>query len=194
MRFPKINPAFLALPFALALAGAQQTGQPQMTAEMRARMEQMRPVQDLAQTIRLLPELEKNKATVVTKSQAKTLLSILTTLQKATAVQPNNAKKYLAQIEDKILTDKQLTALDALMLKAEKEREAQRAKRQQSGQGNGARIPGLPGGFLPGQNGQPQGGQNAQGAQPGQPGQFNPFTQGRGADELKKYIAVLQKK
>ncbi|SMB79191.1 hypothetical protein [Deinococcus hopiensis] len=201
MRFSKINPALLALPFALTLASAQQggggtgTGQRQMTPEMRARMAQMRPIIDLSQTVRLLPELEKNKTTAVTKAQAKSLLTILTALQKASAVQPNDAKKYLAQIEDKILTDKQLTAMDTLMLNAEKERAAQRAKRQQGGQTGRARIPGIPGGLLPGQGGQRQGGQNGQGQNgQGQPGQFNPFKGGRGSDELKAYISVLQKK
>lgn len=192
----KLNPALWALPFVLTLASAQQsaTTQRQMTPEMRARMAQMQPILDLSQTVRLLPELEKNRATAVTRAQAKTLLGILTTLQKANAVQPNDASKYLTQIEDRILTDRQLTALDALLLKAEKEREAQRAARQ-SGQGTQARIPGLPGGLISGQNGPRQNGQaqNAQG-QNGQPGQFNPFKTGRGADELKKYIATLQKK
>ncbi|SMB77852.1 hypothetical protein [Deinococcus hopiensis] len=199
MRFNHTRTLLFALPFTLTLASAQQgggqAGQRQMTPEMRARMQQMQPILDLSQTVRLLPDLEKNKATALTKAQAKSLLTILTTLQKASAVQPNDAKKYLTQIEDKILTDKQLTALDAAMLKAEKEREAQRARRQ-SGQGAGARIPGVPGGFLPGAGGRRPGGQNAQGqnGQGGQPGQFNPFKQGRGADELKKYISALQKK
>ncbi|WP_019585404.1 hypothetical protein [Deinococcus apachensis] len=191
----------------LPVAAAQQSSRsgqnaPQLTPEMRARMAQMQPIMDLSQTVRLLPDLEKNKATAVTKAQARQLLPILTALQKAKAVQPNDAKKYLTQIEDKILTGKQLTALDDLTLKAEQEREARRAQAQQSGQGGqgGFRIPGVPGGLgaqraagtgqnRAGQNGQGQGG-------PGnfQPGQFNPFAQGRGADALKQYIAVLQKK
>ncbi|MBZ9750423.1 hypothetical protein K7W42_06060 [Deinococcus sp. HMF7604] len=186
-----------------SFAAAQTSGQPQMSAEQRARMTQMQAVMDLAQTVRLLPELEKNKTTALTKAQAKVLLPILTTIQKAASVQPNDAKKYLTQIEDKVLTSKQLTALDTLMLKAEKEREAQRAQRQAGSQGGQARIPGVPGGFLPGQGqGQRPSGQAGQGAQAardgqaqgGQPGQFNPFKQGRSADDLKKYIAALQKK
>ncbi|THF71468.1 hypothetical protein E7T06_02295 [Deinococcus sp. Arct2-2] len=168
----------------------------QMTPEMRARMAAMQPVLDLSQTVRLLPELEKNKATAVTKTQAKTLLTILTTLQKASAVQPNDAKKYLAQIEDKILTEKQLTALDTLLIKAEQAQQAQRAARQS---GQPARIPGLPGGLLGGQR---PGGQTAQRssgtAQAGvgqrQPGAFNPFKEGRGADMLTSYLALLKKK
>ena len=182
------------------LASAQQTGQT-LTAEQRARIAQMQPINDLSQTVRLLPELEKNKATAATKTQAKSLLTLLATLQKAAAIQPNDAKKYLTQIEDKILSDKQLTALDALVIKAEKEREAQRTQRQAGGQsGAGVRIPGLPGGIGGGQrpagqggSGANAGGQNAQGGQ-FDPTKFNPFKTGRGADALKTYIAALQKK
>lgn len=198
---------FLTATLALAtLASAQQDGQ-NLTAEQRARMAQMQSINDLSQDIRLLPELEKNKATAMTKTQARSLLALFATLQKATSIQPNDARKYLAQIEDKILTDKQLTALDALVIKAEKEREAQRAQRQASGQGQGGvRIPGVPGGFgggFGGQGGQRPGGQGAgganaggQGGQGGQfdPAKFNPFKTGRGADALKAYITVLQKK
>lgn len=188
-----------------SVAAAQQNNSAsgsgfQMTPELRARMAAMQPILDLSQTVRLLPELEKNKATAVTKTQAKTLLNILTTLQKASAVQPNDAKKYLTQIEDKILTEKQLTALDTLVIKAEKEQQAQRAARQ-SGQTGGqtARVPGLPGGLLGGQSTQRQAGTGQAGtAQAGagqrQPGAFNPFKEGRGAETLNSYIALLKKK
>lgn len=192
----------LTLSLLTGLASAQQNTPratpPQMTAEMRTRMAQMQPITDLAETVRLLPELEKNKATAVTRTQAKSLLSILTALQKAAAVQPNDAKKYLAQIEDKILTGKQLTALDSLLLKAEEQRAASRAQAQRSGQTGQPRIPGMP---LPGMTGQGQnrtrqGGQNQAGQGPGarQPGQFNPFKQGRTAEALTAYMKVLQKK
>ncbi|MFB9993253.1 hypothetical protein ACFFLM_14870 [Deinococcus oregonensis] len=182
-----------------SLAAAQQRNPAsgsgfQMTPEMRARMAAMQPIMNLSQTVRLLPELEKNKATAVTKTQAKTLLTILTTLQKASAVQSNDAKKYLTQIEDKILTEKQLTALDTLMIKAEKEQQAQRAARQS---GQTARVPGIPGNLLGGQRARSTGGQNAAG-QAGtgqrQPGAFNPFKEGRGAEALNSYIALLKKK
>jgi len=192
----------LTLSLLTGLASAQQNTPratpPQMTAEMRTRMAQMQPITDLAETVRLLPELEKNKATAVTRTQAKSLLSILTALQKAAAVQPNDAKKYLAQIEDKILTGKQLTALDSLLLKAEEQRAASRAQAQRSGQTGQPRIPGMP---VPGMDGQGQsrtrqGGQNQAGQGPGarQPGQCNPFKQGRTAEALTAYMKVLQKK
>ncbi|THF87092.1 hypothetical protein E7T09_07950 [Deinococcus sp. KSM4-11] len=179
------------------LAAAQQTQQRQLTPEMQARMKQMQPIFDLAQDIRLLPDLEKNPATAMTKAQAKLLLPILTSLQKAAGIQPNDAKKYLSQIEDKIMTEGQLTAMDDLQLKAEQERAARRAQAQASG-GAGVRIPGVPGagGFGGGQRPGGQNGAQGQNGQGGnfQPGQFNPFKQGRQADALKAYIMVLQKK
>ncbi|MBB6017100.1 hypothetical protein ACFP9V_22875 [Deinococcus radiopugnans] len=189
------NVLVLTTVLALAtLAFAQQGGQT-LSAEQRARMTQMQPANDLAQDIRLLPGLEKNKATAVTKAQARSLLSILTTLQKATSIQPNDAKKYLTQIEDKILTDTQLTALDALVIKDEKEREAQRAQRQATGQNSaGVLLPGnlggLGGGAASGRNTVNAGAQGSQ----FDPSKFNPFKDGRGADALKTYIAALQKK
>jgi len=191
----------LALTLALLGAAHAQTGTPgqrQMTPEMQARLKAMQPVTDLAQIVRLLPDLEKNKTTALTKAQAKLLLPILTAVQKASSVQPGDAKKYLTQIEDKVLTDRQLTALDSLMLKAEQEREARRTQSQGSGQAQ--RVPGLPGGLggvLGGQGQRPGGaGQAPTGpsGQGGQPGTFNPFKQGRMAEQLGAYIKVLQKK
>lgn len=183
----------------LPVAGAQsaapsgQNARPQPTPEMRARMAQMKPVMDLADTVRLLPELEKNRATAVTRAQARQLLGILTRLQGAQAVQPNDAKRDLAQIEDKLLTERQLTALGDLTLRAEQEREARRAQGQ-GGPGQrpgGLRLPGVPG-AVGGQ--QPGAGTQRPSGQGPQAGPFNPFKGGRGADELKQYIAVLQRK
>ncbi|WP_155298144.1 hypothetical protein [Deinococcus kurensis] len=195
-----------ALTLALLGAAHAQTGTPgqrQLTPEMQARLKAMQPVTDLAQTLRLLPDLEKNKTTALTKAQANLLLPILTAVQKASSVQPGDAKKYLTQIEDKVLTDRQLTALDSLMLKAEQEREARRTqagRTRSQGSGQAQRVPGLPGGLggvlggqgqRPGGAGQAPTGQSGQG---GQPGTFNPFKQGRMAEQLGAYIKVLQKK
>ncbi|WP_412030228.1 hypothetical protein [Deinococcus yunweiensis] len=179
---------------ALGTLATAQTAPRQMTPEMQARMKQMQPVIDLAQTVRLLPELEKTPATAMSKAQAQKLLPILQAIQKATMVQPNDAKKYLTQIEDSIMTEKQLTAMDSIQLKAEQERAARRAQAQAGGGTPGVRIPGVPGGGFGGARPAGQG-QNAQAqGAGGQPGQFNPFKQGRQADALKAYIAVLQKK
>ncbi|MFC5846758.1 hypothetical protein [Deinococcus petrolearius] len=177
--------------------GQSQNGGRTLTPEMRARMAQMQPVMDLAQDLRLLPELEKNKATALTRAQARQLLPIIATLQKARTVTAADAKKYLSQIEDKVLNDRQLTALDGLHLKAEKEREARRAQGGQGAQG-APRLPGLPGGLVPGQGTQRPGtqNQNAQNRPQGQfdPANVNPFKTGRDADALKAYVAALQRK
>ncbi|UWX64055.1 hypothetical protein [Deinococcus rubellus] len=134
----------------------------------------------------------------MTKAQAKQLLPLLQKLQSAASITAADATKTLSQIEDKILTDKQVTALDDLDLKRQEERRAARQKAGGNGQGSGFRIPGLPGGAFGGQNRQGQNGQNAQGQQAGRggpgSGPFNPFKQGRQADALKSYIALLQKK
>lgn len=187
----------LALALALLPAAAAQTGTQQPSAQARARMAQMQPVMDLAQTVRLLPELEKNRATAVTKAQAKSLITILTALQKAKAVQPNDARKYLTQIEDKILTRRQLTALDSLLIEAEEERAARRAQAQ-SGQSQGQmgmRIPGIPGQIGAAQQGQQRSGATGTAAaRLPQDDAFNPFLQGPTADSLKSYLALLRKK
>ena len=182
--------AIVVTALTLSTLATAQTAPRQMTPEMQARMRQMQPVIDLAQTVRLLPELEKTPATAMSRAQAQKLLPILQALQKATAVQPNDAKKYLTQIEDSIMTEKQLTAMDSIQLKAEQERAARRAQAQAGGSAAGVRIPGVPGGgFGGGRLGGAQGA-NAQGAA-ARPGQFNPFKQGRQADALKAYICLL---
>lgn len=194
-------PIVLAL-LATATAQSGQTpgGQGQaagraLSPEMRARMAQMQPVMDLAQDLRLLPELEKNKATALTGAQAKQLLPIIATLQKARAVTAADARKYLAQIEDKLLNDRQLTALDSLHLKAE---EAREARRTQGGQRQGAqglpRLPGMPGAAFGGRQGAQGQGNQTRPAGAFDPGTFNPFRSGRDADALKAYVATLQKK
>ncbi|WP_288402122.1 hypothetical protein [uncultured Deinococcus sp.] len=194
-------PIVLAL-LATATAQSGQTpgGQGQgagraLSPEMRARMAQMQPVMDLAQDLRLLPELEKNKATALTGAQAKQLLPIIATLQKARAVTAADARKYLAQIEDKLLNDRQLTALDSLHLQAE---EAREARRTQGGQRQGAqglpRLPGMPGAAFGGRQGAQGQGNQARPAGAFDPANFNPFKAGRDADALKAYVATLQKK
>ncbi|ADV66557.1 hypothetical protein [Deinococcus maricopensis] len=193
------TPLILTVAAVLATASAQSTGSPStgagartMTPDMRARMAQFQPIMDLAQTVALLPELEKVKGQAVSKAQAKQLLPILQTLQKASSIKGADATKYLTQIEDKILTDKQLTAIDSLQLKREQERRA-RMTQGQTGQNRfgpgGAQGQGRP----QGQNGSAQGG--ARGGPFGaNGGAFNPFKNGRTADALKAYITVLQKK
>ncbi|WP_425147531.1 hypothetical protein [Deinococcus sp.] len=199
-----ISSSLIVASLSFDMAAAQQ-GQPatpsrqgqggpgnfQLDPAQRARFQAMKPVFDLSSRVSLLPELEKNKATAVTGTQAKQLLPLLQKLQSVPSVSAADATKTLAQIEDKILTDAQVTALDDLDLKRQAERRAARLKAGggASAQG-GFRLPGIPGRVGAGGFGQGQTG--AQGG-PGS-GTFNPFTRGRGADTLKAYIAVLQKK
>ncbi len=204
---PSLRLLTLCAALVLGAASAQQGGttpsgqnQPrQLDPAQRARFQAMQPVLDLAGRVSLLSELEKTPATAVTKAQAKQLLPLLQKLTTATSITPADATKTLTQLEDKILSDKQVTALDDLDLKRQEERRALRAKSGGSAQGGGLRIPGVPVRIgAQGQNrpaGQAQGGQQA-GQRPGGfgSGPFNPFKQGRQADALKKYIAVLQKK
>ncbi|MPY65423.1 hypothetical protein F8S09_01780 [Deinococcus sp. SDU3-2] len=185
----------LILTLALLPVAAAQTGTRQPSAQARARMAQMQPVMDLAQTVRLLPELEKNRATAVTKTQARSLITILTALQKPGGVAPNTAGRYLTQIEDRILTARQLTVLDGLLIKAEQEQAARRAQVQSSqGQGRtGVRIPGIPG-RIGGAQGQGRPDTSGAASRSPQDSAFNPFAQGPAADALKSYLAVLRKK
>ncbi|TSA87916.1 hypothetical protein FNU79_01335 [Deinococcus detaillensis] len=185
----------------LGAASAQQ-GQPaqrqggqqrQIDPAQRARFQAMRPVFDLASRVSLMAELEKNKAQAVTKAQAKQLVPLLQKLQTSASISGADATKMLSRIEDKILTDKQVTALDDLDLKRQEDRRAARAKQGSAQQGGGIRIPGLPGGGFGGQNRQGQAGQAGTGGAPAG-GSFNPFKQGREAAALKAYIALLQKK
>lgn len=179
---------------------AQSGQQRQLDPAQRARFQAMQPVFDLASRVSLMSELEKDKASAVTRAQAKQLLPLLQKLQISASLTAADATKTLSQIEDKILTDKQVTALDDLDLKRQEERRAARQKAGGNGQGGSFRIPGLPGGAFGGQNRQGQNGQgqNGQGQQAGRggpgSGPFNPFKQGRQADALKAYITLLQKK
>jgi len=181
----------------------QNNQQRQLDPAQRARFQAMQPIFDLASRVSLLPELEKGKANAVTRAQAKQLLPLLQKLQGAASLTAADATKTLGQIEDKILSDKQVTALDDLDLKRQEERRAARQKAGGNAQGGGFRIPGLPGGAFgggqgrqtqnrQGQSGQGQGQQAGRGG-PGS-GPFNPFKQGRQADALMAYIALLQKK
>ena len=181
--------------------GQTQNNQRQLDPAQRARFQAMQPIFDLASRVSLLSELEKDKANAVTRTQARQLLPLLQKLQSAASLTAADATKTLGQIEDKILTDKQVTALDDLDLKRQEQRRAARQKAGGSAQGGGFRIPGLPGGAFGGgqgrqnQNGQNQNGQGQQAGRGGPgSGPFNPFKQGRQADALKAYIALLQKK
>jgi hypothetical protein len=177
--------AFVAL---VSVSFAQNAGP---DPAMRARMQAYQPVFDLVGRVELMKELDAQPGLAITKAQAKTLVPILKNLQTRTDLKPKDAAAILSQIEDKILTDKQVTWLDDTQLKRAEERR-QRAQNggsapangqgAQAGQGaaNGARGPG--------------GGRGGmfQAMQTGQP--FNPFKDDRMGKPLADLIALLAKR
>ena len=171
--------ALLALPLltpALAQTGAPGGG-PSDPA-VRARMQAMQPIFDLVGRVSLLGEMDAQKVLALTKAQAKSLLPILKDLQMRADLKAKDATAMLAKIEDKILTDKQVTWLDDTQLK----REEQRRQRFQSG---GVAATG-PNGAGVGRGGL------FQAMQSGKP--FNPFKDERIGKPLTDLIALLAKR
>ncbi len=171
--------ATLALGLALA-----QGGPPNLTPEMRQRLEAYRPVFDLVSTIGLMDEVEKQRGLAFTKAQATRLLPILRDLQTRADLKPADAEKILASIENNILTPAQLKWMDQTLLQR---REEARRRREQGG-----------GQTPPAGQGSPQGPAGARGGlfqaiAQGKP--YNPFKeQPRTAENLKNLIALLSKK
>jgi hypothetical protein len=177
-------------------------------AQFRAQMAKYQPVLDLVTTVGLLPELEKTKATVLSKAQAAKLIPVLKDLQIRKDLKPADADKILTNIETKILSAAQLKQMDKIQLEREKQAEARRAafqnrERPQNFQGRtqGTQANGQTTGRPQGSNGtQTQNGQRPTGPRNGmfeaiQAGKaYNPFTQEREAKILKDYLAVLAKK
>jgi hypothetical protein len=145
------------------------------------------PVFQLVGSINLMLELDKQKGLAFTKAQAKLLLPVLKDLQTRADLKPKDATAIQTRIEDKILTEKQLTWLDNTQLK----REEERRQRMQSGGGPGAGAP--PGGAA-GAGGGPGGARGGmfQAIQSGQP--FNPFKDERMGKSLTDLIALLSKR
>lgn len=156
--------------------------------QIRAAMEKNRPIFELMGSVSLILELDKQKGLEVTKDQAKKLLPILKDLGSRTALKPEDADKILVNIEDNILSDKQVTWLDDERLR----RGEEARKRAQQAQGNGPRPFG-PGGFGgPGGQPNPQAQAMFQAMMQGKP--FNPFKGGPGEEPLKKLIGLLEKR
>lgn len=171
--------ATLALGFALA-----QGGLPNISPEMRQRLEAYRPVFDLVGTIGLMDEVEKQRGLAFTKAQATRLLPILRDLQTRADLKPTDAEKILTNIENNILTPAQLKWMDQTLLQR---REEARRRREQGG---GQNPPASQGNFQ-GQPGARSG--PLQALAQGKP--YNPFKeQPRTADNLKNLIALLSKK
>jgi hypothetical protein len=212
-------PVFSSLAL-LGLALAQQqppTGTPpagapnaQNRSQMRELMQKYQPWFELAQSLALMQEVDKEKGLAFTKAQAKIGMPILTDLGKRTALAPKDATKILDTLESKFVSAKQLVWMDKTRLAREEERR-KRAEERRLQQGNGqtpnvgslaqgaaaGRPPGTGGGFLgarPGQNGQmdPRARKLFEAMQNNKP--FNPFKDGLQADDLKKFMQLLAKR
>jgi hypothetical protein len=172
------------------------------SAQMQAAMKKYQPVMDLVGTVNLLTEMDKVKTVAITKDQAKKLAPVLKDLGSRADLKPVDATKILTNLEDKILTDKQVTWLDDAQLKRQEERRQRAA--QTSGSSSSVRLPGLPGVGQAGTGGATQGANRPAGA-PGGDRQaqmdamlngkpFNPFKAGRGQENLKALTAMVSKR
>jgi len=150
---------------------------------VRARMQAMQPIFDLVGRVGLLGKMDAQKAQAMTKAQAKSLLPILKDLQMRTDLKAKDATAILVSIEDKILTDKQVTWLDDTQLG----RAEERCQRFQDGDAAPASANGMP---LAGA-GAGRGGM-FQAIQAGKP--FNPFKDERTGEPLTELIALLAKR
>jgi hypothetical protein len=201
----------------LALAQQQQppTGTRPNGGNMRAVMEKYQPWFELAQSIGMMQEVDKQKGLAFTKAQAKIALPILTDLSKRAALATKDATKILDTLETKFVNAKQLAWMDKTRLAQEEERrkraEARRLQQQGTGQtpnvgalAQGAAT-GRPAGADGGFGGTRPAGQNGQGGTPDPRARamfdamqnnkpFNPFKSGVQTDELKKFMALLAKR
>jgi hypothetical protein len=215
-------PVFSSLALLGLALGQQQppTGTPpggapggQNRGAMRELMQKYQPWFELAQSLALMQEVDKEKGLAFTKAQAKIGLPILTDLGKRTALAPKDATKILDTLESKFVSAKQLVWMDKTRLAREEERR-KRAEERRLQQGNGqtpnvgslaqGAATGRPAGAAPGGGffgGRP-GGQNGQqdprtrklfeAMQNNKP--FNPFKDGVQADDLKKFMQLMSKR
>ncbi len=182
--------ALSALTFAPAFAqGAAPTGRPTDPAA-QARMKAMQPIFDLTGRVTLMTELDAQPKLKFTSAQAKLLLPVLKDLQSRAGLTAPDATAILTKIEDKILTDAQVTWLDDTQLKRAEERR-QRMQNGGGGGGQGTGGTGAPGG----RTGGAPGGRGGffQAMQSGKP--FNPFKlDDRAGKSLTDLIALLAKR
>ncbi|WP_045245982.1 hypothetical protein [Thermus filiformis] len=157
----------LVLGFVLGVSAQQGPPDP----ALRERFQALRPVFELAATVRLLLEMDQEKGLAFSRAQAQRLVPLLKRLAALPDLKPQEAEKALAEIEDKILTPAQLKWLDTRRLALERERQ----NRQ---------------GPPPGTS--PQGSQAFQALARGEP--FNPLRQGPAAEALKTLLARLEKR
>ena len=165
--------------------------------KMQVAFKKYQSVFDLMSTVNLMVDMDKEKVVAITKDQAKKLVPIMNDLGSRADLKPADATKILTNIEDKILTDKQVTWMDDTRLKRQEERRKQAAA---NGANGAVRLPGVPG-TGNGQNanrpagaGGPGGDRRAQmdAMLNGKP--FNPFKTGRGQENLKALTALIAKR
>jgi hypothetical protein len=152
-------------------------------AEIRERFQQMRPVFDLMGNVMLMLDLDKEKGLAFTKAQAQKLLPVLKDLRSRADLKPADAEKILANIEDKILTEKQLSWMDDTQLK----RAEERRKRFEASGGVAGQM--AQGG---GRTGGPGGGAMFQAVMSGKP--FNPFKDAEMGKPCADLIKLLEKR
>ncbi len=92
-------------------------------------------VQYLIRLLRDIPQLDKDKKTVITKAQAQKLIPILQELGKVNLLPKKDAEKFIQRIEG-VLTDAQITFLDKLEIERQKRLQEMRERiRQRTQQG-----------------------------------------------------------
>ncbi len=167
--------------------------------KMQAAFKKYQPVFDLVSTVNLLADMDKEKTMAITKDQAKKLVPILKDLGSRADLKPVDATKILTNIEDKILTDKQVTWMDDTRLKQQEERR-KRAAANGAGNNGGVRLPGV-GGTGGGQGGNRPAGAGGQGGDRRVQMEamlngkaFNPFKTGRGQENLKALSDLIAKR
>jgi hypothetical protein len=206
-------PVFSSLALLGLALGQQQppAGAPngQNRSQMRELMQKYQPWFELAQSLALMQEVDKEKGLAFTKAQAKIGIPILTDLGKRTALAPKDATKILDTLESKFVSAKQLVWMDKTRLAREEERR-KRAEERRLQQGNG-QTPNVGALAQGAAAGRPPGAGGFTGARPGQNGQmdarvrkmfeamqnnkpFNPFKDGMQADDLKKFMQLISKR
>ena len=181
--------------FAQTNPGTAGNGRTAPSPQMQAAMKKYQPVTDLVSTVNLLAEMDKVKTVAISKDQAKKLAPVLKDLGSRADVKPADAAKILTNLEDKILTDKQVNWLDDAQLK----RQEERRKRAAQNTATGVQLPGLPGVQAGAQGARAAGGPGSSDRKAqmdamlgGKP--FNPFKAGRGQEGLKALTALVAKR
>ncbi len=162
----------------------------------RSNFQKYTPWFNLGGTIRIMTDVDKEPKLAFTKAQAKLALPILKDLGTRAALKPEDATKINTMLEDKVVSAAQLKWMDQKRLALAEERRKRMAQQGAQGtQGTAVRLPGAGDiGDQRGGQGGPGGGNRAMfdAIQNNKP--FNPFKDGRNADDLKALVDLLSKK